>query len=77
VAWGKSANHINSTDLCDACHTTTIWAPATQTDHTQVLGTCSSCHDGTIATGKNTNHVVTEFECDVCHATTAWTAATP
>jgi hypothetical protein len=40
-----------------------------------VLGTCSSCHNGTLATGKNAGHVPTTAECSECHSTLAWEPA--
>ena len=40
------------------------------------MGTCSTCHNGTIATGKSSSHLTTTLECDACHQTTAWTPAT-
>jgi len=71
VASGKSANHINTTDACDACHQPgpTPWTPVTtaNVDHAQVIGTCISCHDGTIASGKGANHINTTDVCDACH----------
>jgi hypothetical protein len=69
---GKPANHISTDDVCEDCHTVTAFAPAAQVDHTHVLGTCSSCHDGTTAPGKYVGHLQTTAECDVCHTTTAW-----
>jgi len=76
AASGKPASHINTTDVCDACHAPypSLWAPvvAGAVDHTQVIGTCSSCHDGVIATGKPANHLVTALECNTCHLTTTW-----
>jgi hypothetical protein len=42
-------------------------------DHFQVIGSCSSCHNGAIATGKNAGHFVTAQECDLCHTTNQWT----
>jgi len=73
-ASGKSATHIASSDVCDACHqpAPTPWAPLLTVDHNQTIGTCSSCHDGVIATGKPALHVVTTRECDVCHLVTYW-----
>jgi len=56
-------------------HATTAWQPATRVDHGNVLGSCSSCHDGSRAAGQHVNHVVTRAECDNCHATTAWLPA--
>ena len=80
VASGKSATHITTTEICDACHQPgpTPWVPVAPAavDHTQVIGVCSSCHDGTIATGKNPGHLVTTSECDICHTTGAWVPAT-
>lgn len=79
VASGKSTAHINSTNVCDACHAPgpTPWAPVANSsvDHNQVIGVCSSCHDGIIATGKGPGHVVTLDECDSCHTTLDWTVA--
>ena len=79
VASGKSASHISSTEICDACHQPgpTPWMPVASAavDHTQVIGFCSSCHDGLTATGKTVNHLVTTAECDDCHSTDAWTPA--
>ena len=46
-------------------------APAVTVDHTQVIGTCGSCHNGTIATGKNPTHITSGNNCDDCHTTTA------
>ncbi|NCF15384.1 MAG: hypothetical protein GWP62_08760, partial [Gammaproteobacteria bacterium] len=71
-ATGKHPTHISTTDICEDCHSTTVWAPATTVDHTQVLGTCSSCHDGNTATGKNNGHFVTNQDCNVCHMTNTW-----
>jgi hypothetical protein len=76
IASGKGPNHINSTDTCDACHGVPpqTWAPLapSATDHAQVIGTCESCHDGTIATGKGPTHITTTEACDICHITTGW-----
>jgi hypothetical protein len=44
-------------------------------DHTQVTGSCYSCHNGTIATGKNAGHVASSNTCESCHTTTAWRPA--
>lgn len=73
-ASGKSATHINTTDICEACHGVypEQWVPATQVDHNEVLGTCESCHNNTIALGKGPTHIQTTRDCSVCHSTTAW-----
>jgi hypothetical protein len=44
-------------------------------DHSGVTGTCSSCHNGSIATGKHTAHVQTNAECEECHSNVAWIPA--
>ena len=75
-ATAKPANHIISTDQCEACHTPVAWKPAVNFDHTQALGSCSTCHNGTRTQGKPPNHIVTDLECDACHTTLTWTGAT-
>jgi hypothetical protein len=44
-------------------------------DHTQTLGSCVSCHDGTTATGKHSLHIASNDQCDDCHTTNAWIPA--
>jgi hypothetical protein len=44
-------------------------------DHTQVTGTCVSCHNGTVATGKHPTHISSGDNCDDCHTTVAWLPA--
>lgn len=77
AASGKVSNHINSTDLCDACHEKfpANWRTllATGVDHTQVIGTCADCHDGVIARGMGDTHFTTTLVCDSCHSTENWT----
>ena len=74
IAIGKSATHIQSTDICDACHNTVAFVPVTVVDHNEVLGSCSTCHDGTIATGKGNQHFLYSGgqNCDACHTTNSW-----
>ncbi|MBV9724336.1 MAG: hypothetical protein JO299_04105, partial [Gammaproteobacteria bacterium] len=74
-ATSKPADHIMSTDQCDACHTPIAWRPAVNFDHTQTRGSCSTCHNGGQAQGKPPNHIVTDLECDACHTTLTWTGA--
>jgi Cytochrome c3/Cytochrome c7 and related cytochrome c len=81
-ASAKSAKHINSSTLCSACHigspTPVKWTPVLpkDVDHTQVNGTCFSCHNGTIATGKSVKHINSTTTCDTCHSTVNWVATT-
>jgi hypothetical protein len=44
-------------------------------DHTAVIGTCNTCHNGVTASGKPATHIVTSAQCDACHSTLAWTPA--
>jgi hypothetical protein len=52
-----------------------VFAPVFTVDHAQVLGSCSSCHNGVAAVGPNPGHFNTAKECDTCHITNAWTPA--
>ena len=54
---------------------TSAWQPVTRVDHGNVLGSCSSCHDGAKATGKPAGHVVTLADCSACHGSLAWKPA--
>jgi len=71
----KPPTHIATTNNCQSCHTTVAWLPLRIVDHTQVIGTCVSCHNGQIATGKPPTHVATRAGCESCHTTNAWTPA--
>jgi Cytochrome c7 and related cytochrome c len=48
-------------------------APSNRIDHSQVLGSCASCHNGSTARGKPPLHVASTNSCDHCHLTRAWT----
>src|SRR5579871_833488 len=75
-ATAKGANHIQSTNRCEVCHTPNAWKPAVNFDHAQTMGSCSTCHNGVQAPGKPPGHPPTTQECDVCHSTVGWGAAT-
>ena len=64
-----------TTNVCEDCHSTQAWSPVTAVDHTQVVGTCQSCHNGVIAEGKPPDHIPSGNACDDCHTTDAWTPA--
>ncbi len=74
----RSAAHIQTTQDCAACHLTTIWEEMFRVDHTQVLGSCASCHQdaGIVATGRSDANFVhtanTTLTCNACHSTLAW-----
>ena len=74
-ATAPPVDHIRTTEECGACHRETSWTYVKAVDHTAVLGSCSSCHDGRTATGKPPNHIPTGSDCGICHVTTAWRPA--
>ncbi|WP_455222965.1 cytochrome c3 family protein [Kaarinaea lacus] len=66
----KAPDHLATSNMCQACHTTFGFATAAFVDHTEVFGNCSECHNGVRAIGKSQWHVETAEECDECHNTT-------
>ncbi|MBV1907089.1 MAG: hypothetical protein KUG75_13520, partial [Pseudomonadales bacterium] len=70
----RSINHISTTDYCGACHLNENWSAIKQVDHTEVFGTCTSCHNGQSAEGLPLGHIQTFQECNVCHTDLTWTA---
>ncbi len=68
----KSPNHPATTNMCEACHTTFGFDLIRFVDHIEVFGSCSSCHNGTVAVGKSATHVETNAECDNCHNTASF-----
>jgi hypothetical protein len=73
----KPANHVQTTQPCELCHTSTVTWSGARFMHTNVVpGGCMQCHNGGMATGKPPGHVQTTASCDTCHRTTAWIPAT-
>ena len=68
----KPPMHNSTTNRCDSCHRVTTWASVDRVDHLEVLGLCTSCHNGQRAPGKPFDHIQTNDNCDSCHRTTAW-----
>ena len=68
----KVQNHILSDNKCAACHDTSSFRPYVHFDHADVLGTCASCHNGTVAQGEGPTHPATTKACEACHTTMAW-----
>jgi hypothetical protein len=66
-ATSKPTNHILSSNDCAACHTPYGWRPVAKFNHLNVLGSCSSCHNGVQSVGKPSNHIPTTAECSTCH----------
>jgi hypothetical protein len=68
----RSAQHLPTTQTCDACHTTKTFIGA-RFNHAGVTpGTCQSCHNGNLAPGKPADHIATQAACDSCHRSSAW-----
>lgn len=68
----KPADHIATTDSCFACHAQSSWLPVLRVDHTQVIGSCESCHNGVVAQGKTATHIASMDVCAACHLMTTW-----
>jgi hypothetical protein len=68
----KTPTHILSTNNCAACHNTTSFRPEVHFDHAEVMGSCVSCHNGTIAQGKGPTHPATSQLCEACHTVMSW-----
>lgn len=74
-AGSKSLHHIPTTNACADCHRSDAWDSVTRFDHSQTLGTCVQCHNGTVQPGKPASHVVSSEQCDSCHNTINWEMA--
>ncbi len=65
----KSQNHLATSNTCETCHTTLGFDPIPFTDHIEVFGNCSECHNNVLAIGKSEFHTSTNAECNECHGT--------
>jgi len=68
----KTMTHIMSTNNCAACHNTISFRPDVHFDHSEVMGSCVSCHNGTIAQGEGPTHPATSQVCEACHTVISW-----
>jgi hypothetical protein len=68
----KTPTHVPSTNNCAACHDTSSFRPSVHFDHAQVMGSCVSCHNGSIAQGEGPTHPVTSQQCEACHTVLSW-----
>ncbi|MDH5731688.1 MAG: hypothetical protein OEZ58_22115, partial [Gammaproteobacteria bacterium] len=59
----KSAAHISSTDVCEACHNFNSWE-AIKVDHAEVTGDCEACH----LDARSSSHIATSTNCAACHS---------
>ena len=75
-ASAKPASHLLTTNACGFCHTPVAWNPAVNFSHSEVMGSCASCHyKGSPVGGPGPNHIVTDLDCSVCHSTVGWAGA--
>ncbi len=65
-------DHIGSSRFCQACHTTRGFAIAVKTDHEEVFGSCSGCHNNVTAVGMSEFHSPIESDCNACHNTVSF-----
>ncbi|MCW9013615.1 MAG: hypothetical protein OQL06_07510 [Gammaproteobacteria bacterium] len=70
----KPITHVQTSASCDDCHTDSSWT-LVRMDHSELTGSCYSCHNGVRATGKPLNHIQSSNECDDCHLSIAWVPA--
>jgi hypothetical protein len=79
VATPKSAKHLVTTEPCEVCHSNTVTFYGARYNHGKaVVGQCTSCHNGLIATGRAASHTTGSKltkSCDSCHRTYAWLPA--
>jgi hypothetical protein len=69
--WARS----NVVMPCEACHGTQSFSGAKFSHGAVQVGTCTTCHNGNIATGKPSGHLQTNASCDSCHKTAGWRPA--
>ncbi len=81
LAAARPASHttvLKATSSCDACHRFTAWFPTFYNHASVAPGSCSTCHNGSVATGIAPNHtgLRATLACDQCHSTPGWMPAT-
>ncbi|MEW6707847.1 MAG: hypothetical protein AB1430_23630 [Pseudomonadota bacterium] len=67
----KPQNHVPTQEACDSCHNTRSFSGARFSHANVQPGSCSSCHNGVMASGKPGGHPATTASCDSCHRSTA------
>ena len=65
---------IRTQAACDTCHTTRQWQIG-KFNHTGIVQSCSSCHNGVQSVGKSASHIATVADCAACHTTASFDAA--
>lgn len=63
--------------MCELCHTTQAWTPATF-NHAGIVDSCVTCHLDDYQATSNPNHQASGFplSCEGCHSTQTWFGAT-
>ncbi len=77
TAKGKPGDHVATSMYCQACHTPKSFAVIVKTDHGEVSGNCSGCHNNVKAVGKSEFHQQTTLECNECHNTVSFLTLEP
>jgi hypothetical protein len=65
---------VPSSNDCEICHDTYSWETSVGFDHSRIVGSCVTCHDGATARGKSPRHVPSSNACEICHDTQSWEA---
>jgi len=65
---GKNPEHVQSSNICDDCHTTDTWLGA-RFDHSGIFAPCENCHNNSVAVGISPSHIATTSTCEDCHNT--------
>jgi RNase P subunit RPR2 len=71
TATGKGAQHVQSSNACENCHSPGSWQNA-HFNHVNVTASCFSCHNGSTATGKGAQHIQSSNTCEDCHSPGSW-----
>jgi hypothetical protein len=72
----KTTTHIPTSNNCAACHNTIAFRPDVHFNHAEVMGSCVTCHNGTIAQGEGPTHPATSQNCAACHSVLTWNPTT-
>jgi len=65
------AQHLPTSNQCEACHDTVAWKPAIAVDHTEAIGQCNDCHNNSVgrASWRPPLHINASNNCAACHST--------
>ncbi|MEE8059014.1 MAG: hypothetical protein V3T17_14445 [Pseudomonadales bacterium] len=65
----KPLDHIITTDQC---HNSISWDRIIRVEHSEVVGSCASCHNNQIVDGKTPDHIFSTDNCDSCYIDNSW-----